>query len=182
MGSARGAAGAASDRPDAAADSDDRVEWVSDARADVDLLQRRPLAHTLATRLRRLRVDDPGRSFLIHIDGRWGSGKSTLLDLLRKDLASEWLIVDFDAWRQMRVGPPWWALLASLRQAVRRDMGRRAAIALRVSEAWQRVHRGGALYLIAVSAVLVIALAVALLLGAVSTSAPSTPRSARPSP
>lgn len=144
---------------------DDRVEWVSDARADIDLLQRKPLAHTLATRLRRLRADDPGRSFLIHIDGRWGSGKSTLLDLLKKDLAGEWLVVEFDAWRQMRVGPPWWALLASLRQAVRRDMGRRAAIALRIAEAWQRMHRGGALYLIAVSAVLLVALGVALLLG-----------------
>jgi len=151
--------------PDENAD-DDRVEWVSDARADIDLLQRKPLAHTLATRLRRLRVDDPGRSFLIHIDGRWGSGKSTLLDLLRKDLASEWLIVDFDAWRQMRVGPPWWALLASLRLAVRRDLGLGAATSLRAAETWQRVRRGGALYVVTVAALLAVVLAVALLLGA----------------
>ena len=148
------------------ADTDDRVEWVSDARAEVDLLQRRPLADALATRLRRLREDEPGRSFLIHVDGRWGSGKSTLLELLRKELADDWLVVEFDAWRQMRVGPPWWALLASLRHAVRRDMGRLAALRLRVAEAEQRVRRGGALYVVAVAAVLAAAVGVALLLGA----------------
>lgn len=148
------------------ADPDDRVEWVSDARAKVDLLQRAPLAHAIATRLRRLREEEPGRSFLIHVDGRWGSGKSTLLDLLRKDLAEDWLIVEFDAWRQMRVGPPWWALLASLRQAVRRDMGFAPATRLRIAESMQRVRRGGALYVLVVAALLALVLATALLLGA----------------
>ena len=154
------------DAPVAAPDADDRVEWVSDARADIDLLQRAPLARAIGTRLRRLREEEPGRSFLIHVDGRWGSGKSTLLDLLRKDLAGDWLIVDFDAWRQMRVGPPWWALLASLRQAVRTGMGPVAATRLRLAESAQRVQRGGALYVLVVAAILALAVAIALLLGA----------------
>jgi DNA-binding SARP family transcriptional activator len=50
--------------------ADDRVEWISDGHATVDLLQREPLARVLATRLRRLREDEPGRSFLIHIYAR----------------------------------------------------------------------------------------------------------------
>jgi hypothetical protein len=136
------------------------------ARATVDLLQRRPLARSLATRLRRLREDEPGRSFLIHLDGRWGSGKSTLLDLLRKDLADEWLVVEFDAWRQMRVGTPWWALLASLRHALKRDLSPLAATRLRVAETWQRVRRGGALYVLAIAVLLALMVGVALLLGA----------------
>ncbi|HWI09419.1 MAG TPA: P-loop NTPase fold protein [Solirubrobacteraceae bacterium] len=157
---------AGADGGDGESGADDRVEWVSDARATVDLLQRGPLAEAIATRLRRLREDEPGRSFLIHIDGRWGSGKSTLLDLVRRELADDWLVVEFDAWRQMRVGPPWWALLASLRHAVRRGMGTLGALQLRMSEAALRVRRGGALYVVAVAALLAIAATVALLLGA----------------
>jgi hypothetical protein len=147
------------------ADDHDRIDWVSDARASIDLLQRKPLAQALGLRLRRLHEAEPGRSFLIHVDGRWGSGKTTLLDLLRSDLAAGWLVVDFDAWRQMRVGPPWWALLASLRHAVRRDLGPIAAARLRGAEAKERVRRGGALYGIAVAALLALVVGLVVLLG-----------------
>jgi len=157
-----GATAATSPADDASA-SQERVDWVSDARAKADLLQRRPLAQTLATRLNRLGTEEPGTSFLIHLDGRWGAGKSTVLDLLRDELAGEWLVVEFDAWRQMRVGPPWWALLASLRHALRDDLPRTAGWRLRLAEAAQRARRGGPLY--AVALLSLVALVVLLGLG-----------------
>jgi len=136
------AAAAASAAPDARPQLDERDEWISDAPARKDLLNRRALAGHVATRLERLRHDQPGTSFLIHIDGPWGSGKTTLLEFLGDELGEEWLFVWFDAWRQQRVGPPWWALLASLLDAVSADRGSRSErLKLRLAEAWQRAPR-----------------------------------------
>ncbi|MDQ3850836.1 MAG: P-loop NTPase fold protein [Actinomycetota bacterium] len=122
-------------------DAGDRVEWVLDAPSTTDELGRASLVRALALRLDRLRRGSPATSFLVHIDGRWGSGKSSLLELLGEDLQRDWLVVRFDAWRQMRVGPPWWALLTGLRRALsddRRGLGR---LRLRLAEAWRRAPR-----------------------------------------
>ncbi len=133
---------AATPAPDERPQLDERDEWISDAPARKDLLNRRALAGHVATRLERLRHDQPGTSFLIHIDGPWGSGKTTLLEFLGDELGEEWLFVWFDAWRQQRVGPPWWALLASLLDAVSADRGSRSErLKLRLAEAWQRAPR-----------------------------------------
>ncbi len=126
---------------DPAPPRDDRVEWLTDAPADLDLLARRPLAGVLASRLERLSAESPRHAFLIHVDGPWGSGKSTILDFLAVQLSERWLVVRFDAWRQSRVGPPWWALLTSLRKAMRQDLGRVRRLRLRVREATRRLQR-----------------------------------------
>jgi hypothetical protein len=92
---------------------DDQVRWVDDEPTDVDLLDREILAWDFARRLRQFCKEYQGLSFLIHVDGPWGSGKSTLLRLLRKQFSSadgtcdKWLFIDFNAWRQSHVGPPW---------------------------------------------------------------------------
>lgn len=137
----------------------DRVEWVLDAPSTKDELGRAPLVRALAVRLRGLRDGPTATSFLVHIDGRWGSGKSTLLELLSKELERSkefepgWLVVRFDAWRQMRIGPPWWALLTSLRRALSEDRrGRFGRVRLRIAEAWRRAPR---LHVVASCALLV---------------------------
>jgi tetratricopeptide (TPR) repeat protein len=142
----------------------EQVEWVSDSPASHDLLGRQPLARALATRLRRLQLEEPHTSFLIHVDGPWGAGKSTLLKFLRADLERDWLIVGFDAWRQSSIGPAWWALLAALRHDLARSLRLPARFWLRLAEAWIRVRRAGAPYLLALSLLLVAAAGVFLLL------------------
>jgi hypothetical protein len=127
----------------------DQVEWLADAPSREDLLDRRDMARVLATRLERLSADDPTASFLIHVDGAWGAGKSTVLELLADELGEGWLRVRFDAWRQSRVGPPWWALLMSLRSAVLAEKGRAGRAWLRVREAANRGRRAGAPYVLA---------------------------------
>ncbi len=119
----------------------DRVEWLADAYAQEDLLGREHLASALAKRLIRMSESSPNESFLLHLDGPWGVGKSSVLHFLRQLLGTSWLIVDFDAWRQSRVGPPWWALLTSLRRELRRSLGPRAGAWLRVREIATRVRR-----------------------------------------
>jgi hypothetical protein len=127
----------------------DQVEWVADAPASKDLLKRHSIADAIAQRLRR--IEDEGsdaRSFLVHIDGPWGSGKSTLLEFLREDLGKDWLIVQFNAWRQSRVGPPWWSMLTRLRYSLASSLSRPSRFMLRWSETRERIRRGGAPYVL----------------------------------
>lgn len=97
--------------------SADRVFTIPDRPDAVDRLGRRPLAEALAKRLRYMRHDDPSSTFLLHIDGPWGSGKSSLMLYLAEDLGSDSLVVPFNAWREQRIGRPWWSLLVALRRA-----------------------------------------------------------------
>ena len=96
------------------------AEWLSDRPTRADSFGRRGLAQALARRLQRIGADSDDGSFLLHVDGPWGAGKSSLFSLLEEELEGgergNWLVVHFDAWRQSRVGPPWWALLTSLRE------------------------------------------------------------------
>lgn len=142
----------------------DKVEWLTDAPADVDLLRRKPLAGALATRLNRIRAGDPGRSFLIHVDGAWGTGKSTIVRYLGTALEDEWLVVEFDAWRRSRVGPPWWALLVALRTAVARRRGPLGRLGLRLREAASQARRAGGRYLLALAVAVTVAVALYLVL------------------
>jgi hypothetical protein len=70
--------------------------------------------------------DDSG-SFMAHIHGPWGYGKSSVLNFLRAELEREgpaerddgganrpWLVVEFNAWKNQRVRPPWWSLITTI--------------------------------------------------------------------
>jgi hypothetical protein len=88
--------------------------------ASADLLGRQLIARSLAEHLEAFDQQHRGRSFLVHVDGRWGAGKSTLLAFLVEEAKQrDWCVVDFDAWRQSRAGPPWLMLLTTLRAALR---------------------------------------------------------------
>lgn len=121
----------------------DDVFTLSDAPDPVDRLGRKPFAESLASRLRTMRTQDPATSFLLHIDGPWGAGKSSLLIYLRDELASDSLVVDVNAWREQRVGPPWLGLLMALRRAALRRYGR----VLRARELLARLRAVGSVYL-----------------------------------
>jgi hypothetical protein len=106
------------------------VRWVADdpVGLDMDSLGRKEVARALDKQLRDLVTDFPGRSFLVHVDGAWGAGKSTLLRFVEELVAlrpqgERWLTVEYDAWRQSRVGPAWVTLLHTLRSAVRETQG-----------------------------------------------------------
>ncbi len=51
-------------------------------------------------------------AFAVHVFGPWGSGKSTILNFLRQELEKEqWLVVEFNAWKNQKLRPPWWVLM-----------------------------------------------------------------------
>jgi hypothetical protein len=145
---------AASAPPPGRSAANDQVRWIGDFPATDDTLKRRPLARALALRLRQVQQDALGRSFLIHLDGEWGAGKSSLLNFVREEF-TDWLVVDFDAWRQSRLGPPWWSLLTSLRTAQRDSLRLPGRVWLRFVEAGIRMRRGG-VYLLSLLAVVLV--------------------------
>jgi hypothetical protein len=141
----------------------DHVDWQSDAPTTRDMLRRDALARAIATRLREHAAEEP-TTFLMLLDGRWGSGKSSVLSMVKRQLSADWLTVEYDAWRQSRLGPSWWTLLAAVRQGVFNitEPRRRRAL-LRARELWrQRVARTPAI--LALSLVLGIAVGLFLLL------------------
>jgi hypothetical protein len=103
----------------------DRYRTQADDPAMVDALERGPFAAVLAARIVEIRnserTDDPegDRAFMVHLHGPWGSGKSSILNLLRQELEQPneghpSLVVTFNAWKQQRMRPPWWALMNAI--------------------------------------------------------------------
>jgi hypothetical protein len=128
----------------------DVVPTLSDQPADVDLLGRRVFAEVLGGRLRDefQRTKGPKRrsdSFMLHLEGPWGSGKTSLLGFLKRELRKPpepWLVVDFNAWQNQRVGAPWWLLISAvLREAVRdKQTNLRLRLGLRLRALWWRLQ------------------------------------------
>ncbi|KYG74431.1 KAP-like P-loop domain-containing protein [Roseivirga ehrenbergii] len=53
-------------------------------------------------------------AFMIHLQGAWGDGKSTFFNLIKKNLPSDnnkWVVVEFNAWQNQHISPPWWTFL-----------------------------------------------------------------------
>ncbi|MHC1777799.1 MAG: P-loop NTPase fold protein [Lentimicrobium sp.] len=77
-------------------------------------------------------------SFFMHIDGAWGSGKSTLLGFLQDVLENpgakgqeftdgrsgqdKWIVVNFNAWENQRLDPPWWFLMKTVFRKTLKDL------------------------------------------------------------
>ncbi|GLY71715.1 hypothetical protein Atai01_83340 [Amycolatopsis taiwanensis] len=147
------------------------VDWVNDAPATADRLNRGALADMLAIRLRQAQSEQPDVSFLVHLDGPWGAGKTSLLNLLERRLTNSpdpSVVVPFNAWRYARVEPPWWALITCLRdQLIRaRPWWRRPWLHIR--EITTRVRRSGASYLLAMIVLVLLGAGVIALLGPIS--------------
>jgi hypothetical protein len=107
----------------------ERTPLLSDSPAAVDELGRKPLADALAARLVRLQKGEAAspepKAVMVHLHGPWGSGKSSLVRFLSYALGREhprWLVVEFNAWRNARVNPPWWNMLTELKRALSRRL------------------------------------------------------------
>lgn len=159
----------------------ERVPSYRDDPARVDELNRRPFADVLAMRMQEIwdsseeNPEDPGhrrsgQSFAVHIHGPWGSGKTSVLNFLREGLQERtegrdpWVVVEFNAWRNQRVRPPWWSLI--------REVYRQSIEQLAARKRWRlRWHwwswRFRADWLPALLAGLVLALLILLVGGAV---------------
>lgn len=141
-------------------DLEDHVGFVPDAPSSIDLLNRQALANAIVKKLKAVHAGRSETSFLIQIDGPWGSGKSTLISLVRKELEPTWLTVPFNAWREEGIGPPWWSLLTSLRDAYVEHAPWWKRMGVRFLEIAHRTRKTGAPYVLAL--VLLLGMTVAI--------------------
>jgi len=106
----------------------------SDEPTDEDQLGRWPFAKALAEHMddvywqQKARAEraganpDDGDGFAMHVHAPWGAGKTSVIKMMRKMLerndrpskngrvAPQWIVVEFNAWRNERRNPPWWPL------------------------------------------------------------------------
>ena len=155
------AGGPGPDEFEPSAPLNDHVEWQSDEPTTMDALNRRMLADAISARLLRRVAEDQG-AFLILLDGPWGTGKTSVARMVAQRLAErKWTIASYDAWRQVRIGRPWWTLLTTIRQATYRAANPLRRPVRRLAELWQmRVARTPA----ALAGVIVLAVAAGLFL------------------
>src|SRR5262249_26193317 len=115
-----------------------------------DLLGRRAFARFLARRIAAIPAESGAYS--IHVYGPWGAGKSTLLNFVRKELEAQnedgtkWLVVEFNAWRQQQIQPPWWSLMERIFRTTRIRLNPWE----RFQEYWWRFNTGRLQYVIGV--------------------------------
>jgi hypothetical protein len=150
-----------SDRGRALLESPERVEkrpdvtdsvpnWPDDPllKPEEDLLGRRAFARFIAKRIDA--IPRESGAYSIHIFGPWGAGKSTLLNFLCKELepdaGGEWLVVEFNAWRQQQIQPPWWSLMERIFRRTRKSLN----LWDRFQEYWWRFNTGRLQYVIGV--------------------------------
>ncbi|TDO47367.1 KAP-like P-loop domain-containing protein [Kribbella sp. VKM Ac-2527] len=160
---------------------DESVPTHTDGPAVVDELGRMGFARVLARRIRETRKEEAsnasqrkpgarGGAFLIHLHAPWGAGKTSVLNFLADQLrekdddakARRSVVVEFNAWRHQRIGPPWWWLMTALYTGAVRELDRidkRRAVMLRLREWWWRLKGGwpGYVALLAVAAIVVLA-------------------------
>jgi hypothetical protein len=112
----------------------DHIPFHLDNVEDTDRLNREPIAKSLA-RLINNEIFKQGKkvrqSFMINLQGSWGDGKSTFMNLLKRHLPtkeSNWVFVEFNAWQNQHINPPWWIFMDRIYQVIQRSKGHKRGI------------------------------------------------------
>ncbi|MDD2754387.1 MAG: P-loop NTPase fold protein [Methanothrix sp.] len=80
--------------------------------------------------------------------GPWGAGKSTLLNFAKAELKKDrnWLVVEFNAWRNQHIRAPWWSLMNCVFQEIKKEL----SMQNKIQEYWWRFNSGHIQYPVAV--------------------------------
>jgi hypothetical protein len=93
----------------------DKIPFHNDVVAQEDKLGREPVAKAFVDLIKKdVFTEDMNHAFMVHLQGEWGAGKSTFLNLIKKHLndgKEEWIVIDYNAWQNQHITPPWWTLI-----------------------------------------------------------------------
>lgn len=93
----------------------DKIPFHNDVVAQEDKLGREPVAKAFVDLLKKdIFTDEMNHAFMVHLQGEWGAGKSTFLNLIKKHLSDDkedWIVVNYNAWQNQHITPPWWTLI-----------------------------------------------------------------------
>lgn len=124
--------------------ADSVPNWQDDPLTKIieDKFARAAFARFLARRLGE--VPQSSGAYAVHLYGPWGSGKSTLLNFLKAELTEEnksdqpWVVIEFNAWRNQHIDPPWWSLMEAVFQEAKGKLSWKD----RIREYWWRLTSG----------------------------------------
>ncbi|MBV6639494.1 MAG: hypothetical protein KI791_02200 [Cyclobacteriaceae bacterium] len=140
-----------------------------------DRLNREAIAKSLSRLLNKNIFNQNNKvdkSFMVHLQGSWGEGKSTFLNLLTKNLDQEgnqWVVVEFNAWQNQHISPPWWIFLDSMYRQVFPKMFDKYKERFRIREWFRRFFwykstaRATSIILVTISTILLLYLLPSLL-------------------
>src|SRR5690606_21802925 len=80
---------------------------------------------------------------MVHLNGEWGAGKSSFLKLIKKNLKAgdkKWVIIEYNAWQNQHINPPWWSFIDQVYQQTKKQFGRGYnRFNLRLKENYRRI-------------------------------------------
>jgi|GEM_PF-5938659 len=121
----------------------DKIPFHNDIVAAEDKLGREPVAKAFVDLIKKdVFTEEMSHSFMVHLQGEWGVGKSTFLNLIKKQLnngGEEWLVVDYNAWQNQHITPPWWTLIDQVYRQTKIRKGYWWLGKLRRKEKWRRI-------------------------------------------
>jgi uncharacterized protein YhbP (UPF0306 family) len=125
--------------------SSDKVPFHLDQVVDEDKLGREPVAKAFVDLLKKdIFTEKLNHSFMVHLQGKWGAGKSSFLNFIKKNLNSdegEWIIVEYNAWQNQHISPPWWSLINQVYLKSKEQLNWRACFHLWRKEIVRRIWR-----------------------------------------
>jgi hypothetical protein len=103
----------------------DKIPFHYDRVVDNDELGREPAAIAFTDLIKDdIFTQNLDHAFMVHLQGEWGAGKSTFLNLIKKHLNTgdkKWVIVNYNAWKNQHLSPPWWTFLDQIYQQTKTD-------------------------------------------------------------
>jgi hypothetical protein len=134
--------------------SDTVPNWPDDPlqSPNQDQLGRAAFARFLAKRIIAIPTDSG--AYAMQLYGAWGAGKSSVLSFLRvaleeigsQESREDWLVVEYNAWRNQHIDPPWWSLMEAVFQDTKNELSR----INRFKEYWWRLTSGRIIHLVSV--------------------------------
>ncbi len=85
---------------------------------------------------------------MVHLQGEWGAGKSSFLNFISNNLSNKdekWIIVNYNAWQNQHISPPWWTLIDHIYRKSKPQLNRINRFFLSVKENIRRIiwYNGG---------------------------------------
>ncbi|HAF27928.1 MAG TPA: hypothetical protein DCG75_02670 [Bacteroidales bacterium] len=121
----------------------DKIPFHIDKVVDVDKLGREPVAKAFVRLIKNdIFTDKLAHSFMVHLQGEWGAGKSSFLQLIKKNLNSEeeeWIVVDYNAWQNQHIKPPWWTLIDHIYRKTKLELNWWCRFCLWLKESFRRI-------------------------------------------
>ncbi len=123
--------------------SKDKIPFHYDRVVEDDKLGREPAAVAFSNLIKDdIFTQDLDHAFMVHLQGEWGAGKSTFLNLIKNQLNTgdkKWVIVNYNAWKNQHLDPPWWTFLDQIFQQAKTDENFTNKRRLKVCERYRRI-------------------------------------------